>query len=57
MQTFIIKADKSLIAKIKGLIKASNDNETFLQELTDEQLRALENIKLAKLGDEAYKEF
>lgn len=57
MQTFIIKADKSLIAKIKGLIKASNDNETFLQELTDEQLRALENIELAKLGDEAYKEF
>lgn len=35
MQTFILKADKSLIAKVKGLIKISNDDEVFMQKLTN----------------------
>lgn len=56
MQTFILQADKSLIAKIKGLFKATN-NEAFMQELTKEQIEALEDLELARMGDEAYKEF
>lgn len=49
MQIFILQADKSLITKVKNLFEAIKDDEAFMQELTDEQLIAFENIQLAKI--------
>lgn len=60
MQTFILQANHNAISKIKELIsqelKRANEN-VFFKELTQEQQEALEDIELARIGDEAYKEF
>lgn len=35
MQIFILQADESLIAKVKGLFEATKGNKAFMQELTN----------------------